>query len=137
MNTGATCIRPSGQLTSLDLLRRLGASAERVQAHVQLCPPIPLVVLEALQHFDSFLWRPHRVQADIAPVPDRDVDLRFDHSDLVRDRRGEVRVFRIRFVGGDMGRVRDPERLVEPDFADLSCGILLQPARKLIDKRVY
>lgn len=124
------------RLTFLDLLGRFWTATERVQAYMQLCPALTLLLLEPLEHVDCLLGRPHRMQTDVSPVADRDVDLCVDDADLVRDRSCEVGMPRVGLVCCNVRRVRDPEGLVEADFADLAGGKSLETEGELRDEGI-
>lgn len=121
-------------LTFLNLFCRFCAASERVQADMEPRPAFALVLLEAPEHVDRLLRRPDRMQRDVPPQLDRDVDLRLDHANLVRDGRRQVGVFRVALVGRDFGRVWDFERLVEADLADLTLRVPFEPVGQLGDE---
>ena len=122
--------------TFLDLFRGFRATSKRMQADMEPRPALALLFLEAPEHVDRLLRRPNRMQRDVSPQLDRDVDLRLDHADLVCDGRRQVGVLRVALVGCDLGRVWDLERLVEADLADLTLRVLFQPVGQLGDESV-
>jgi hypothetical protein len=102
-----------------------------MQADMEPRPAFALLLFEAPEHVDRLLWRPNRMQRNVPSQPDRDVDLRLDHADLVRDGGRQVGVLWVAFVGRDLGRVWDLERLVEADLADLTVRVLFESVGQL------
>lgn len=59
------------------------------------------------------------MKRDVPSQLHRDVHLRLENFELERQRRGEVRLFWICRVGGNVRRLGNAESFVEADFAEM------------------
>lgn len=126
-------------LTPLNLFRRFGARAERVEADIDRLERV-VFAFQALQELDRVARAPDAVLRHVAVHPDREPELGLDDAQLVRDWGREVRVFRSRRRTGPRGTTQSGvwefERLVEADLADKARRVLDEVSFERLEERV-